>query len=142
MTEWTEGAADAIGSVLRIELVATEHGFNDMTPGPTIEVNAGETLIVRFVNQRSRPSCFCLAGLRCTGTPAGETRAKNRSFAGPPLRVSADASSCTVSLPARRAPLGPLGPVIVRTRAAYEPAPANAASRSARARRLAGVSSS
>ena len=73
MTEWTEGAADAIGSVLRIELVATEHGFNDMTPGPTIEVNAGETLIVRFVNQRSRPSCFCLAGLRCTGTPAGET---------------------------------------------------------------------
>lgn len=50
MDEWDEGEA-AISDVLRIELVASEQGFNGTVPGPTIEAAVGETLVVRLINQ-------------------------------------------------------------------------------------------
>jgi FtsP/CotA-like multicopper oxidase with cupredoxin domain len=72
MNEWD--VEEAISDVLRIELVADEQGYNGMTPGPTIEANVGETLVVHLTNQRAQPACFCFGGCACVATPPGDSR--------------------------------------------------------------------
>jgi FtsP/CotA-like multicopper oxidase with cupredoxin domain len=74
MTEWNE-AEDVISDVLRIELTASEQGYNGEVPGPTVEAVVGERLIVRLTNQLPVATCFCIdcACGHTAATPPGET---------------------------------------------------------------------